>query len=70
MAASSRHPGDIYLWIINVIESCETLAQLSVADRLIYNFIQRADNDWIKDMARALNTKSLIKSNELVSKTF
>jgi hypothetical protein len=68
--ATSKHPGDIYLWIINVIESCETLAQLSVADRLIYNFIQRADNDWIKDMARALNTKSLIKSNELVSKTF
>jgi len=70
MAASSRHPGDIYLWIINVIESCETLAQLSVADRLIYNFIQRADNDWTKDMARALSIKSLIKSNELVSKTF
>jgi len=68
--ATSKHPGDIYLWIINVIESCETLAQLSVADRLIYNFIQRADNDWTKDMARALSIKSLIKSNELVSKTF
>ena len=70
MAASSRHPGDIYLWIINVIESCENLSQLAIADKLIYNFNQRANTDWIKDMARALNIKSLIKSNELVSKTF
>jgi hypothetical protein len=70
MAASSKHPGDIYLWIINVIESCENLSQLAIADKLIYIFNQRADNDWVKDMARALSIKSLIKSNELVSKTF
>ena len=71
MAASSKHPGDIYLWIINVIESCENLAQLAVADKLVYNFcLKNNDDELSKNMQRALNIKSLIKENELVSKTF
>lgn len=72
MAATSKHPGDIYLWIINVIESCENLAQLDVADKLIFNFASKAekiDDDFLSNLVRALKTKSLIKSHELVSKT-
>ena len=71
MAATSKHPGDIYLWILNVIESCENTIQLSTADKLIFNFAsktEKIDDDLLRNLVKALRTKSLIKSHELVSK--
>ena len=38
MAATSKHWGDIKLWIDKVIDSCETTAQTESVRRLIKNF--------------------------------
>lgn len=41
MAATSRHIGDIGLWIEKVIDSCETPQQESSARRLVQIFEKR-----------------------------
>jgi hypothetical protein len=38
MAATSKHPGDIFNWVLKVIESCETVHQLQAARNLVYCF--------------------------------
>jgi len=38
MAANSSHYGDINMWIEKVIDSCDSLNQLSTAQKLIDNF--------------------------------
>ena len=38
MAATSKHYSDVYKWIDQVIESCETHHQLNVAEKLISYF--------------------------------
>ena len=38
MAANSSHYGDINMWIEKVIDSCESLDQLTTARKLIDNF--------------------------------
>lgn len=43
MAANSKHPGDIELWLKKICESCETVEQASVTwrwiNRLFYDDI-------------------------------
>ena len=36
MAANSKHPGDIDLWIRKIIDSCETPSQMIGAKEMIY----------------------------------
>lgn len=38
MAAKSKHWGDVYNWIIDVIDSCKTIRQLNSTDKVIANF--------------------------------
>ena len=38
MGATSKHPGDIAIWIEKVIVSCQTPMQEIAARRLIQNF--------------------------------
>lgn len=35
MAANSKHPMDIYMWVKKVIQSCETTNQLTSAYKLV-----------------------------------
>ena len=48
MAAISNHRGDVFQWIIKVIESCTTTAQLRSASNLICLFEAkyRAEMNW------------------------
>lgn len=41
MAAKSNHPGDLFLWIIKVIKSCQTTDQLESVYKLMDNFYIR-----------------------------
>ena len=38
MAATSKHYSDVYKWIDQIIESCETHHQLNTAEKLISHF--------------------------------
>jgi hypothetical protein len=38
MAANSNHYGDVYNWILKVIESCDQYPQIFTAHRLVDNF--------------------------------
>ena len=38
MAASSSHYGDVRLWILKVIDSCDQYNQIFTAHRLVDNF--------------------------------
>jgi hypothetical protein len=38
MAANSNHYGDVYNWIMKVIDSCDQYPQIFTAHRLVDNF--------------------------------
>jgi hypothetical protein len=38
MAANSNHYGDVYKWIMKVIDSCDQYPQIFTAHRLVDNF--------------------------------
>ena len=38
MAANSNHYGDVYNWILKVIDSCDQYPQIFTAHRLVDNF--------------------------------
>lgn len=45
MAASSKHPLDINLWILKVIESCETRQHFKAAQKLCDLYLNRYPNE-------------------------
>jgi hypothetical protein len=40
MAANSKHYGDVYLWILKVIESCNTYKETMYIPRLIQSYLR------------------------------
>ena len=41
MAAKSNHYGDVYNWIMEVIDSCNQYSQIFTAHRLVDNFCSK-----------------------------
>lgn len=44
MAAKSKHYGDVYEWIKQVIDSCKTTIQLHHANKLIRQYSKQYNN--------------------------
>jgi hypothetical protein len=38
MAAISKHPADILVWLEKVLESCENTSQLETCNKMLYSF--------------------------------
>jgi len=49
----SKHPSDVYFWIIKVFESCETARQIRNARKLIWSY----EKIYGKSMTRQLLAK-------------
>lgn len=58
MASKSKHFGDVYIWLIQVIKSCKTIDQLNTAENLIKLF-----EDKHKDYKFDFNTASTLSRN-------
>ena len=61
MAAKSKHYLDIYNWIVDVINSCETIEQLESAKKLVDNFRRM-----FKDTSTSEYLLNLIYEKEVV----
>lgn len=67
MAASSKHYGDLIVWIESIINSCDKLSQLRAVDKLIDSFGEYLDrttkmdvferSDIIRDLRLKHNSK-------------
>ena len=50
---------DIYYWIMDIIDSCETLEQAYVAERCVFNFLKNYNgaNKYMTELLRILEHK-------------
>jgi hypothetical protein len=68
MVSNSKHYGDVRLWIIKIIDSCQTPQQLNVASKLVRNFMENVEADrWLKyDIERELDNLIHLKKIKLI----
>jgi hypothetical protein len=57
---------DIHYWIMNIIDSCETLEQAYVAERCVFNFLKNYNgaNKYMTELLRILEKYILQVKNE------
>ena len=69
MAATSKHYSDVYKWIDQIIESCETHHQLNAAEKLISHFdkylVDYVNPDYAHELTHELRVSVYIKSREI-----
>jgi hypothetical protein len=55
----SRYPLDIHYWIMNIIDSCETLEQADVAENCVFNFLKNYNGakQYMAELLRILEHK-------------
>jgi hypothetical protein len=54
-----RRLSDIHYWIMDIIDSCETLEQAYVAERCVFNFLKNYNgaNKYMTELLRILEHK-------------
>ena len=66
MAATSKHYGDVHIWILKVINSCVNVDQVRNADRLIDYFYKKYPDEW--ELRRDLTHLCSDKEWEILTK--
>ena len=74
MAANSNHYGDVFNWVMEVIESCDQYPQIFTAHRLVDNFcnIEYPSLEWYEksNMNRDLISAVHDKQRKLLNKQY
>lgn len=74
MAANSSHYGDVFNWIMDVIESCDQYPQIFTAHNLVYNFCikEYPTLEWYQKSAMDRDLISAVydKQRELLNKQY
>jgi hypothetical protein len=74
MAANSNHYGDVYNWILKVIDSCDQYNQIFTAHRLVDNFcnMEYLSLEWYEksNMNRELISAVHEKQRKLLDKQY
>lgn len=74
MAANSSHYGDVFNWIMDVIDSCDQYPQIFTAHKLVDNFcnIEYPTLEWYQksDMNRDLISAVHDKQRELLNNKY
>lgn len=68
MAATSKHYGDVHIWILKVINSCVNVDQVRSADRLVDYFYKKYPDEW--ELRRDLIHLCSDKEWEILTKKF
>ena len=74
MAANSNHYGDVFNWVLKVIDSCDQYPQIFAAHRLVENFcnMKYPTIEWFEktDMNRTLINAVHDKQYELLKQKY